>query len=245
MKKFALFLLLFAASVAGGLASISYLRKNEVDLKYISFEQEPEVEVVVPPPPVDELVAAMRDAERELGKLFLSQSQVDVQLVNECLEKIAAAQTELQKHESIEEAAEWKVQTILARSKFLASRFVPNLGPTFVSEAKQIAESRPTHSDAAQAKVLLFCYELTNNPVTFDETLVRIKEVASELDSESSKLLLFSMSARQLLFAGKKDESAQILETGLDVVTGKRGRARLMNQMLAQGHRPASAQNAQ
>ena len=241
MKKVALFLLLFAVAVGIGLGSISYLQENEVDLKYIKFEKEPEVEVIIPPPPVEELIASMRDAERELGKIFLSPSQDDLQSVKDCLEKIAVAQSELHKHESIEEAAEWKVQTILARSKFLASRFLPELGQTFESEANQIIESRPSHSDAAQAKVLLFCYQLTSNPAPIEETVVSIKQVASELDSEAAKLLLFSMAARQLHFIGKKDESAQILETGLEIVTGKRGRARLINQMLAQGHKPKTA----
>ena len=241
MKTFALFVLLFAAAVGAGLGSISYLRKNEVDLKYISFENDTEGEKIAPPPPVEELVATMHDAERELGEIFLSQSSDDVKAVRDCLQRIAAAQTEIQRHEAIDEEVEWNVQTILARSKFLASRFVPEVGSAFESEAKQIIETRPSHADANQAKILLFCYELANGSATIDETLANIKTVESELDSEASKLLLFSMAARQLLFSGKKEESAQILEAGLEVVSGKRGRARLVNQMLSQGHRPTSA----
>lgn len=224
----------------GGLAfgSHYYLRapappKSHTDKVPVETPDAPPEIVVVSP--LDHL-AAMRDVEQKLWQR-LEETRRGGDL-DRLVDKIATRQATLADDVAATEAQRLEARRIALRSAYAAARVDRvRYGRVFETLAASLVEDIPGSEDAAQADYfrIHLRYDLSR-PIRTD--LHRDLEAFAETYPDSPHAAaLFSAVSSELWQNNQVQSAAAVLERGIELLAGKPGVARLVNELVEQGHR--------
>ena len=119
------------------------------------------------PRPHEQILDDMRGYQMRLAKLCsqeTSEIEALVADVERCVAGIDECYEELGCAEAVPQSSEWAAQQISLGSYYLAAKFSPTFAECFHDQARQIIDIRPSHQDALQARMLVYCEDALGKP---------------------------------------------------------------------------------
>ena len=191
------------------------------------------------PRPHEQILDDMRGYQKRLAKLCsqeTSEIEALVADVERCVAGIDECYEELGCAEAVPQSSEWAAQQISLGSYYLAAKFSPTFAECFHDQARQIIDIRPSHQDALQARILVYCQDALDKPFGKAE-LRQLAREASSYPKPVHGVTLYSYVAQELWSAGQAKSAEAVLESGMKLYKGQPSRMKLVRQLIDQGHR--------